>query len=464
MDGRSAAGDWRTLTPPAHVHLVGIGGAGMSGLARMLRALGYTVTGCDRAASPELDRLQAEGIQVELGHHPAHVHNAAFLVLSAAVSTSEPEIGAAIQRRLPVVKRAAVLGWLSEHRQCIAVAGAHGKSTTSGMIAWILTQAGYHPSFAVGADLRDLGVNARIDTGEAFVVEADEYDYSFLLLRPSIAVVLNIEHDHPDLFPTPAHVERAFQRFLEAVPPGGTAVVAADDPAVQRVLTWLAPRQLQIITFGANPKADWWVEPGDPPQLHGPHNQHWPLHLSIPGWHNRLNAAAAVAAAHAAGVSVPQSLRALAAFHGVSRRFEQWGEVGDIKIFVDYAHHPSEIAATIAAARERFPGCRLWVLFQPHTYTRTRAFLDRFAEVLELADGVVLVPIYAAREADPGIVQSADIGARIQGVPVVVADALDDAVRRLVSQLHGDEVILILGAGDVWRAAPALIQALEGHA
>jgi len=188
----------------------------MSGLARMLRALGYTVTGCDRAASPELDRLQAEGIQVELGHHPAHVHNAAFLVLSAAVSTSEPEIGAAIQRRLPIVKRAAVLGWLSEHRQCIAVAGAHGKSTTSGMIAWILTQAGYHPSFAVGADLRDLGVNARIDTGEAFVVEADEYDYSFLLLRPSIAVVLNIEHDHPDLFPTPAHVERAFQRFLEA--------------------------------------------------------------------------------------------------------------------------------------------------------------------------------------------------------------------------------------------------------
>jgi len=148
----------------------------------------------------------------------------------------------------------------------------------------------------------------------------------------------------------------------------------------------------------------------------------------------------------------------------VSRRFEQWGEVGDIKIFVDYAHHPSEIAATIAAARERFPGCRLWVLFQPHTYSRTRAFLDRFAEVLELADGVVLVPIYAARETDPGTVQSADIGARIQGVPVVVADDLDDAVRRLVSQLHGDEVILILGAGDVWRAAPALIQALEGHA
>ncbi|MCM8749032.1 UDP-N-acetylmuramate--L-alanine ligase [Thermomicrobiaceae bacterium CFH 74404] len=452
------------LQPPAHVHFIGLGGIGMSGLARMLAQLGYRVSGCDAADSPLLETLRAEGIIVHLGHDPAHVQDADLVVITSAVHAAHPEVTAAVTRRRPVVKRAALLGWLTAGTTCVAVAGTHGKSTTAGMISLILERAGLSPSFAVGAEVRDLGANARLGSGAAFVVEADEYDYSFLHLEPEVAVVLNIEHDHPDLFPTQAAVEAAFRRFLERVRPGGSVVLSRDDPGGRRLAHALARCEVRTVTFGTSELADWRVTGEVNPVLAGPGGRSWNLGLRVPGWHNRLNAAAAVAAAAALGVDPETSLRALEAFSGVGRRFELWGQGQGIAVIVDYAHHPSEIRATIAAARERYPDARLWVIFQPHTYSRTRAFFSDFAAALGLADQTILTPVYAAREADPGDVSLERLALRIEPGPARLA-ASPQAAAELVAELAGPgDVVLVLGAGDVWKAAPALLEYLGGSA
>lgn len=451
------------LEPPAHVHFVGLGGIGMSGLARMLAQLGYWVSGCDAADAPLLHALRAERIVVSLGHDPAHVEDVDLVVITSAVRADHPEVAAAVARRLPVVKRAALLGWLTAGATCVAVAGTHGKSTTAAMITLILEQSGQPPSFAVGAEVRDFGTNARLGSGAIFVVEADEYDYSFLHLEPAVAVVLNVEHDHPDLFPTPASVEAAFRRFLERVRPGGTVVLSGDDPGCRRLANTLALCEVCVVTFGTSGQVDWRVTGGADVRLVGPDGRAWSLGLRVPGWHNRLNAAAAVAAAAALGVEPETSLRALEEFSGVGRRFELWGEGQGIAVIVDYAHHPSEIRATIAAARERYPSARLWVIFQPHTYSRTRAFFGEFAAALGLADQVILTPVYAAREVDPGDVPLERLALRIEPGPARLAASPRAAAQLVAELVEPGDVVLVLGAGDVWKAAPALLEFLGGR-
>src|SRR5579875_937492 len=366
--------DWRPerirLPEPGRtIHFVGIGGAGMSGLARMLRSAGYVVTGSDLAESLNVTELRREGIDVVIGHRPELVKNASLVVISAAVPGGDPEVAAANSKGIPLVKRAQLLALLANERRCIAVAGTAGKSTTSGMLAYALDRAGYQPSFTVGAVISQLGTNAHGGSGDFFVAEADEYDYSFLWLHPQIAVITNIAHDHPDHFPAFADVLDAFERFTKGIVPGGTLVISADDPGCRELLDRFGSRDHQpfgVVTFGTSEGAHWRLVEAEqgPSSVVSPDNQWIPLRLRLPGRHNRLNALAALAAAASAGVDSGMLMPGLSEFGGVGRRFEIRGVVSGVTVIDDYAHHPAKIRATIDAARERFPTAKLRVVFQ----------------------------------------------------------------------------------------------------
>jgi UDP-N-acetylmuramate--alanine ligase len=448
----------RLPPPAARVHFVGVGGVGVSGLARMLHGRGYRVSGSDASRSPITDELAALGIAVQIGHAAALVAGADYVVATAAARDDNPELVAARAAGLPVVKRAALLAALANDARCLAVAGTHGKSTTSGMAALALERAGYAPSFAVGATVRELGANARLSGGPQFVVEADEYDYSFLWLRPQVAIVTNLEHDHPDIFPDRAAVLDAFARFAAGIRPGGSLVLSADDPGCKELLPRVARADLTLVTVGET-HGDWRVTPlGDGyGRVEGPAGQTLELRLAVPGRHNLLNALTVLAAASALGVRAAELLPGLAEFGGVGRRFECVLDSPRLTVIDDYAHHPTEVAATIAAARERYPDRRLLVLFQPHTYSRTKLLLDEFAQALDAADVVLLADIYRSRETDTLGVSSADIAARMTR-PALLATTPDDAARQAARQLLPGDVALVLGAGDIYRAAQALAQ------
>ncbi len=434
----------------------------MSGLARMLVRRGYRVTGSDMTESPIVAQLAAEGLPVWVGHAAENVGLADLVITTSAAPASNPELVSARERGIPIVKRAAVLGLLCESRTCIAVAGTHGKSTTSGMLAYALDRAGLAPSFAVGADVSQLGTNARSGDGPYFVAEADEYDYSFLWLKPDVAIITNIEHDHPDLFPALEDVEAAFDQFVAKIRPGGALVVSADDPGCRMLVARRSDLPDRVVTYGFSDRADWRIE-----RVAGRDHFHVPDHgplrtkLRIPGLHNRLNAAACLAAASAAGIDPSRLIPGLEDFAGVGRRFELKGEVGGVTVVEDYAHHPTEIRATITAARERFPAARIIAVFQPHTYSRTRALLDDFAQALSLADRVILTPIYAARESDDLGVSSDNIAERIVDVQVSSVDSLDLAAATAISDANPGDVVLVIGAGDVWKVSPAIITLLK---
>jgi UDP-N-acetylmuramate--alanine ligase len=451
------------LPPPATIHFVGIGGVGMSGLARIVAARGYHVTGSDAVDSLALASLRQEGFAVTAGHSPAALGSPALVVATAAAPMTNPELIAARDRAIPIVKRAALLGLLCEGYECIAVAGTHGKSTTSGMLAFALDRAGMSPSFAVGASVTQLGTNARAGRSELFVTEADEYDYSFLWLQSSVAVITNIEYDHPDIFPTRQSVEDAFSRFAEQIRPGGSLVISADDPACQRLAARLGSLPIRVITFGLNPEADWQVQSGSGDDvIRAPSQSVIPLRLRVPGLHNRLNAAAAIAASAAAGVPPPRLLPGLEEFSGVGRRFEVRGRARGVTVIDDYAHHPTEIHSTIAAARERYPNARVWVILQPHTYSRTKRLLTEFATALSLADRVVLTAIYPARETDDLGVSSEHIVELTNGVAEVVAGP-EQAGRFVGAEADPDDIVLVLGAGDIWKASDAALETLGGR-
>jgi UDP-N-acetylmuramate--alanine ligase len=439
--------------PPAHIHFVGIGGIGVSGLARMLKDRGYTVSGSDMAASPVTDELRAEGIDARIGHAAANAAGADLVVTTAAAPPANPELQAARAAGIPVVKRAAVLGLLARDFRTLAVAGSHGKSTTSGMAAVALERAGLGPGFAVGAVVPQLGTNARNSRGDYFIVEADEYDYSFLQLDPDVAIVTNIEYDHPDIFPDFQSVLNAFVGFAGRLRQGGTLVVAADDPGCGRLLAALGPDfGARITTFGAS-YGDWRLA-GERSVI-GPGERTFELSLAVPGRHNRLNALAVLAASDGLGIEPQALLAGLSEFSGVGRRFEILRDDAGLVVVSDYAHHPTEIAATIAAARERFNDRRLFVIFQPHTYSRTKALLDDFAHALDGADEVVLADIYAARETDDLGVSSASIAGRMSTRVTATGSPADAALVARERMLPGDAV-LVLGAGDIYQTAALL--------
>jgi UDP-N-acetylmuramate--alanine ligase len=450
--------------PPARIHIVGIGGIGLSGLAQILHTLGYAVSGSDAAASDRTEALRALGIPVTIGHTDlSHAAGADLVVSTLAVLLADTaEIRVAREAGVPIVKRGEVLAMLANARRCVAVAGSHGKSTTCGMLVAALRDFGADPSYAVGAVIAATGTNAALGRGDTMVVEADEFDYAFLWLSPEVAIITNVEYDHPDIFPDQPSYDDAFARFVAKLRPAGTLVLAADDPGCRR----LAERVRSalpgwIVTFGEDPAADWRLTQDE---------DAWrvetagmaPIRLApvVPGRHNARNATAAMVALAALGYHPAESARALASFGGVGRRFEVKGEAGAILVVDDYAHHPSEIRATLRAARDRYPDRRLWAVFQPHTFSRTKALLDDFAASFADADEVMILDIYPARETDSLGISSEHLRRLVPGGCRAAARP-SDAAATLASLVREGDLVVTLGAGDVTTIGPALLARLR---
>jgi UDP-N-acetylmuramate--alanine ligase len=463
-----------------HIHLVGIGGIGLSAIARVLNGWGYRVSGSDRQATALTEALAAEGITVYAGHRPDQIAGADLVVVSSAVAGDNPEVLAAQQQGRPVVKRAQFLGELTAGKTTIAVAGTHGKTTTSAMIAWILLQAELDPSFIVGGVLQNLGSNARAGSGPFFVVEADEYDRTFLGLRPNVAVITTLEHDHPDCYPTFDDMRAAFVTFAGQVVAGGLLVLCGEDARAMELGAAAGSESRRVETYGLDAQWNWWAEGA---KL-GNHATFEIWHrntrlgtcaLQVPGRHNVLNALAALAASAEAGVDFDTAASALTRFRGTQRRFEVKGQAAGVTVVDDYAHHPTEIRATLAAARIKYPDRPIWAVFQPHTYSRTAALLDDFAAALDKADHVLVTGIYAARERDTLGVSGADIVARMSAAsagasagaaaPATAAyvEALDDAVDILLERVRPGDVVITLGAGDGNLIGEGLLNRLKGR-
>ena len=455
------------------VHFVGIGGVGMSGIAEVLHNLGYSVSGSDRAASATTRRLEGLGIVVNVGHAARNVDEVDVLVTSSAIRSDNPELLAARERRIPVVPRAEMLGELMRFRRGIAVAGTHGKTTTTSLTASVLAEAGLDPTFVIGGQLTAAGANARLGTGEYLVAEADESDGSFLMLSPVIAIVTNIDADHLENYDGDfARVKQAFEDFLHRLPFYGVAVLCTDDAEVAE-LAAKTPRR--TLTYGID---------GDPDVRASNLRQdgarmHFDLHLpdagepiavtlNLPGRLNVLNALAASAVGWQLGVPAVALQSALSAFQGVGRRFSLRGtltlDAGGAMLVDDYGHHPSELAAVFAAARGGWPERRLVVAFQPHRYSRTRDLLDDFARVLADVDVLVLTEVYPAGEAPianaDGRALARAVRARGKVDPVLVEHPRDLRAA-LPALVHDGDLLLLLGAGDIGAVASEL--AASGH-
>ena len=453
------------------VHFIGIGGVGMSGIAEVLHNLGYAVSGSDRASSATAQRLQQLGIAVHVGHAPAHIGDADVVVTSSAIRADNPELVAARAARVPVIPRAEMLGELMRFRRGVAIAGTHGKTTTTSLTASVLAEAGYDPTFVIGGQLNAAGANARLGTGQYLVAEADESDGSFLLLSPVIAAITNIDADHLENYHGDfAEVKKAFADFLHRLPFYGLAVLCVDDPEVAALAKATTRR---VMTYGID-TADADVRAVNLSQ-HG-FEMHFdvllpgragpmPVKLNLPGRHNVLNALAAVTIGWQLGVEAAAMAHALEHFQGVGRRFHRRGEIaldaGSVLLVDDYGHHPRELAAVFEAVRGGWPQQRLVVGFQPHRYSRTRDLLDDFANVLAEADVLVLTEVYPAGEAPiagaDGRALARAVRARGKVDPVLV-DHPRELKEALPALLRDGDVLLLLGAGDIGAAALELAQ------
>jgi UDP-N-acetylmuramate--alanine ligase len=453
------------------IHFVGIGGIGMSGIAELLANLGYAVTGSDAKRSEVTARLeQAFGVTIFEGHQASHVGEADVVVVSSAVRVNNAEIVAARERGIPVIPRAEMLAELMRLRFSIAVAGSHGKTTTTSMIALVLERGGLDPTAVIGGRLSAFGSNARLGRGEYMVAEADESDRSFLMLWPSIAVMTNIDNEHMESYGSLADLQQAFLDFANKVPFYGAAVACAEDHNLVAIL----PRvRRQVLTYGLDqPEAQIFGTDIELGAFGGRCQVHrrtrdgveplGSLELAVPGRHNLQNALAAVTVGQRIGMDFARVADALAGFHGAERRFERHGEAGGVVVVDDYGHHPTEIAAVLAAARATL-GRRLVVAFQPHRYSRTEQLLDAFGPALAGADEIVLTDIYAAGEDPiPGVTVEglADAIRSGSGRPVHLVKALKDVVPTLLTIVKPGDAVITLGAGSIGTLPQILVQAL----
>ena len=449
------------------VHFVGIGGIGMSGIAEVLLNMSYTVTGSDASESETTRRLARLGAGIVIGHSPEHVTSGIdVVVISSAVKMSNPEVVRARELRIPVIPRAEMLAELMRMKYGVAVAGTHGKTTTTSFIADVLARAGLDPTVVIGGKLRALGTNARLGQGKLLVAEADESDGSFLLLSPTVAVVTNIDPEHLDHFGTIESVEEAFLGFIHRVPFYGRAVLCLDHPRVRALLPQI---RKPYVTYGTSPEADWVASNITVDglttrfEVRNGNTHYGPVVLQMPGRHYALNALAAAIAACEVGVAFNTVREALAQFGGIHRRFEVLGEINNILVVDDYGHHPEEVRATLRAAREGFAR-RLVVAFQPHRYTRTRDLFNDFLSAFDDAERLFLTEIYPAGEE------------RIDGVS---GEALFQALRRrghldveyrstrealeaaLLDALRPGDLLVVLGAGDIYKVGEEVLQTLR---
>ena len=445
------------------IHFVGIGGSGMSGIAEVLANQGYEVSGSDLGASATTQRLAERGIRIAIGHAAGNVAQADAVVVSTAVREDNPEVQMARERRVPVVPRAQMLAELMRLKQGIAIAGTHGKTTTTSLAASCLAEGGFDPTFVIGGRLNSAGANAKLGSGEFLVAEADESDASFLFLSPVVSVVTNIDADHMETYGHDfGRLKQAFVDFLHRLPFYGVAVVCADDPNVREIIPRVSK---QIVTYGIDSEVNFRAEDivadagtmrftcvrtnGSVSRL--------PIVLNLPGRHNVLNALAAIAVATEVGVGDTAIIKALADFRGVGRRFQRYGEIacpggGTFTLVDDYGHHPVEMAATLAAARGAFPGRRLVLAFQPHRYTRTRDCFEDFVKVLSGVDALLLGEVYAAGEAPiiaadgRSLVRSLRVAGRIEPVFVEEIAAMPEAI---IAAVKDGDVVITMGAGSI---------------
>ncbi|HYR46578.1 MAG TPA: UDP-N-acetylmuramate--L-alanine ligase [Thermoanaerobaculia bacterium] len=441
------------------IHFVGAGGVGMSGLAEiLLLSTPLEISGCDRERSENTERLTALGARIAYGHDPAHVAEADLVVISSAVSESDPEVAAARERGIPVIRRAEMLAEIMRLKQGIGVAGTHGKTTTTSLTGMVLTEAGFDPTIVVGGRVRILGTNARLGRGEFLVAEADEYDRSFLALTPVVAVITNIEADHLDTYRDLADILDSFAIFANRVPFYGAVVACVDDPGVRQILPRIKRR---IVTYGESDEAALAARQirleASGTTFEVWEGKTWSLgtvRLPLAGRHNVANALAAIAVGRELSVPFPTIARALTQFTGVVRRFETKGERDGVLVVDDYAHHPTEIAATLAAARQVHPARRLVALFQPHLYSRTRDFAADFGKSLSACDLAVVTDVYPSREKPIAGVSGetiADAARRAGQANVVYVADKTRVIGELEKLLKSGDLLLTLGAGDVGR-------------
>jgi UDP-N-acetylmuramate--alanine ligase len=459
-----------------HIHFVGIGGSGMSGIAEVLLNLGYQISGSDLADSATLQRLAGLGIRTHVGHAAANVAGADAVVTSTAVKADNPEVLTARERHIPVVPRALMLAELMRLKQGIAIAGTHGKTTTTSLVASVLAEAGLDPTFVIGGRLNSAGANAKLGSGDYIVVEADESDASFLNLLPVMAVVTNIDADHMETYGQDFNrLKSAFVDFLHRMPFYGTAILCVDDPAVREIVPQVS---CPVTSYGfsedAQVRATGVRAVGA--QMHfavqrrnGVTLPELDVVLNLPGEHNVLNALSAIAVAVELNVPDDALLRALAGFRGVGRRFQRYGDLpardgGQFTVIDDYGHHPVEMAATLAAARGAFPGRRLVLAFQPHRYTRTRDCFEDFVKVIGRADRVLLAEVYAAGEAPivaadgRTLVRALRVDGRVEPTFVDDIAAMPQAI---ADQARDGDVVLCMGAGSIGAVPGKLVEMLQ---
>ncbi|GII90323.1 UDP-N-acetylmuramate--L-alanine ligase [Sinosporangium siamense] len=462
------------------VHFVGIGGAGMSGIARILLKRGARVSGSDSRGSELLTELRGLGATVHIGHAASHIKNIDTVVVSTAIRDSNPELGEALRQGLRVIPRAAALASVMAGREAVAIAGTHGKTTTTSMLTVALQKCGADPSYCVGGQLVTTGLGADEGTGEVFVAEADESDGSFLMLAPRIAVVTNVEADHLDNYGEPEAVHASFARFVERI--GSTLIVCADDPGAAELVPIARARGLVVRTYGESEGADFRVSQITPDGMGvaftvsfsesisvGGAETGGRVRLAVPGAHNALNATAVIAVATVLNLGFDEVSGGLAAFTGAKRRFEPKGEAGGVAVFDSYAHHPTELAADLKAARDvvaSFSGSgRVIAVFQPHLYSRTRFFADELGAALGLADEAIVLDVYGAREdPEPGV-SGAMVAGRVPLPPESIAYAPDRAaVPALVAErARPGDIVLTMGAGDVTELGPHIVAELSGR-
>ncbi len=448
------------------IHFVGIGGIGMSGIAEVLLTLGYQVSGTDLKESDTTRRLASLGAQVRYGHKAEHLHGCDVVVISSAVRASNPEVMAARERGVPVIPRAEMLAELMRLKYGIAIAGSHGKTTTTSLIATVLRHAGLDPTAVIGGKLPQLGSNARLGQGDILVAEADESDGSFMKLAPAVAVVTNIDPEHMDHYKTLDALKHAFVEFCNRVPFYGLNVLCLDHPNVQALVPFLEKR---CVTYGSSHAADYRIEgitlDGYATRFRAFRRDHdlGEFTVQMVGAHNAMNALAVIAVAEELDIPLDTVRSALAGFEGVQRRFTVKGEAGGVTVVDDYGHHPAEVRATLAGARRAF-GRRLIVAFQPHRYTRTHDLLDDFVSAFNDADLLFLTNIYAAGEEPiPGVTGPALAEAvRAHGHPdVTYVDKRVDLPAALLPRLQPGDLVVTLGAGDITQVGPDLLALLE---
>jgi UDP-N-acetylmuramate--alanine ligase len=451
-----------------HIHFVGIGGIGMSGIAELLLNLNYQVSGSDLRASDITARLQQLGGKVFEGHAAAQIEGADVVVVSSAIDSANPEVQAAIQASVPVIPRAEMLAELMRLKYSVAIAGAHGKTSTTSMVASILAAGGLDPTVVIGGKLKGIGSNAVLGKGDYIVAEADESDGSFLKYSPAIAVVTNIDREHLDFYKDLDAIKQVFLSFIDRIPFYGLAVLCLDNEPVQDLLPHLRKR---FVTYGMTPQADMQARDVVCHGLTSHFNVLFqseplgPVTLSLPGMHNVYNSLAAIAVGLELGIGFDVIQKTLTRVEGVQRRMEIKGEAGEITVVDDYGHHPTEIKTTLEAMEYGWPARRKVVVFQPHRYTRTQALFDEFTRSFYRSDTLLVLPIYAASERP---IEGVDSRALCDGIrahghkDVRFAEDMDDALAQLNALIAPGDVVLTLGAGNIYRLGERLVEQLKG--